>query len=351
MADKRRAMRWWEYCTKTLRKSWPYVTIVVVSCGAAAPFLWTNKASEVAYSGPVDTISTGVVGEYASLVWIAQAKGYFASNGLNVAIKPYTSGPVALSALLNGQIDTAVGSDFAGATASFLAPNLKILANISTSQAFYLVGRRDHGLSSIASLAGKKIGFTNATVGQLYLSQFLALNNLAGNDIATLNMPQAGLVDALAKGTVDAAVLFQPNAYNAQNALGKQAVSWPIQGGQSIYSVLFGTSKLVDERPQVLDRYMKALLQAQGFVSAHNDQARAIVAAQLHYSQAYISAVWPHFDFTLSLNQELLLNMENEAQWVIQSHTLPATKAPNYLQMMYFNAIESADPGAVTVIH
>jgi NitT/TauT family transport system substrate-binding protein len=319
---------------------------------AAAWFVWVFLYSKPpAYTGPVDNISTGLIGEYASLILIADEQGYFKRNGLNVAIKEYPSGPAAIADLLGGKVDTAMGSDFAGVSNSFKGEDLSILATLSKSEAFFMVARQDHGIKTVADLKGKKIGITRKTVGEFYLGQFLIFNHLTLGDVRIAEMPQDALVKAVENGQIDAAVLFEPNAYKAQLRLAPNAVRWSVQSGNSIYSSLYSTGKFVAAHANVLERYMRALVEAENFVKNHNSQAQAIIAKRLNYNDDYINYIWPKFSFEARLDQELLLNMDDEARWAIENHIAPSQTPPNYLHLVYTKALEAVKPQGVTIIH
>ncbi len=327
------------------------IGLIVLGLAGSLAIWWQQRTSAVPeYTGPVERISTGLIGEYAALILIAQDQGYFRAAGLDVAITEYPSGPAAVADLLAGKLDTAMGADFAGVRNSFAGQDLKILATMSKSEAFFMVARRDHGINTEADLKGKKIGVTRKTVGEFYVGQFLTFNKLALRDVTIVDLPQQDLVEAVKAGHIDAAVLFEPNAYRAGSLLGSNAVRWSVQSGQSIYALLYGTSKLTTQRPQVIKRYLQAAVQAEQFVKTHDAEARSIVAKRLGYDAAYIDYIWPKFNFTVSLDQELLLNMDDEARWAIENNLTTSTKPPNYLRMLYLPALEAVKPEGITII-
>lgn len=323
---------------------------VILAIGAASWFRYKNTLLPAKYNGPVEDIRTGLIGEYATLILIAENKGYFKENGLNVTIKEYPSGPASLADLWKGNLDLAMASEFAGVSDNLNGQDVRILATLSKSEAFFLLARKDHGISEASSLKGKKIGITRKTVGEFFLGQFLSFNSLSPRDIQIIDMPPADLVDALTNGRLDVAVLFEPVAYKANMLLGDKALRLPVQSGQAINSVLHGTSKLSNERPEALKRYMRALVQAEAFVKTHDTEAKDIVARRLNYDDAYIDYIWPNFKFGLSLDQELLIIMDDQARWAIDNKLSPAIKVPNHLHLFDFRPLEAVKPEGITVI-
>ena len=74
-----------------------------------------------------------------------------------------------------------------------------------------MVARTDKGINNISDLTGKTIGVAFGTIGQFYLGSFLELNNINQNDVTIVNVPNAQSANALANGTVDAVVTYQPD--------------------------------------------------------------------------------------------------------------------------------------------
>lgn len=331
-----------------------WLSLLAISCLVIITLVtflfFITPPSKTSYKGPVEKISTGVVGEYAALVFIAEQQGFFRNNGLDVDIVDYPAGPPALTDLLSGKLTTAVASDFAGVRNSFNNEDLKMVATVSKSEAFFLVSRKDHGIVSPKDLKGKHVGLTQKTVGEFYLGLYLAFNGVSPKDVRTSNMPQADLVNAVATGAIDAAVVFEPNAHKARTALGSNASSWSVQNGQLINSILFSTGTTIRERPDALRRFVQALKEAEDYIKDYSPAARETVAKRLKYDDTYMDVIWPNFTFALSLDQELILNMEDEARWAVQNRVVTATEAPNYLRMMYFDALEKVKPEGVTVI-
>jgi NitT/TauT family transport system substrate-binding protein len=336
------------------RKHWVRGVIIasciLVGLGALLVILRATRTVAPPYTGAVERVSTGLIGEYASLILIAEDQGYFKRHGLEVAIKEYASGPEALADVWSGTIDTAMASDFAGVRDTLNGHDVKIHATLSKSEAFFIVANKDSGISTPASLKGKKIGFTSKTVGEFFLGQFLTFNKLTMGDIKKTDLPPAALADALVSGQIDAAALFEPNAYKAQARLGDKAVRVAVQSGQHIYSQLYSTGRFAHERPEAMKRYMRALVEAESFVRKNNSEARAIVAKRLKYDQAYIDYIWPQFAFEVSLDQELLLNMDDEARWAMERGLTTAQKTPNFLRNVDFTGLDAAKPEGITII-
>jgi NitT/TauT family transport system substrate-binding protein len=322
----------------------------LLACAAFALLHIYNKPSQQKYTGPVENISTGLTGQYGSLILIAQEQGYFREHGLNVAVQEYDSGAPIMTDLLANKLDSGIASDFSGVRNSFHGEDIRIVGSFVKSQVFYLVARKDHGITAIKDLRGKRIGVTKGTAGEFYLGQFLTLNGLQLTDITITDGPPAVLMDAVNNGTLDGIVSFEPNVYNASKSLGTNSIRWSVQNQQPVEGLLFVTGQYVHEHPAALKRYMEAIIEAQAYLEMHNDAAKAFVAKHLGYDKAYIDYIWPKLSLDVSLDQDLLIYMEDEAQWAIENKLTTATTIPNYLQLIDFEPLESVRPESITVI-
>jgi len=51
-------------------------------------------------------------GDFSSLIWVAESRGYFREAGLDVTLKEFDTGAVAAKAMLRGEVEVATGADF-----------------------------------------------------------------------------------------------------------------------------------------------------------------------------------------------------------------------------------------------
>jgi NitT/TauT family transport system substrate-binding protein len=327
----------------------PFIIFIALSV-IAGWVLFSKKSGLPKYNGPVEKVSTGVVGEYSSLSIIAQEQGYFKANGLDVKLVNYESGPPAVADVLAGKIDTATAAEFVGVSNSFNNKDLRILATQGRTNSFFLVVRTDHGIRETSDLKGKRIGVTGKSAGEFYLGQYLILNQISTKDITIVKQTPTELVDSLTQGKLDAIITFDPHISQAKRQLKNNVSVWQLQGEQRLSTMLYGTSGLTKQRPEVIERYLRALVQAENYVRLHNDDARNIVGEYLHYDEPYMTTVWSHISFDVSLDQDLLITMEDQARWSIENKLTTATTIPDFLNYIYFDGLEAVKPDGITII-
>lgn len=314
-------------------------------------FVYLN--SQKPYTGKMESIAVAYSPfESLTLFWVAQEQGYFNQNGLNMTAHKYDTGTGALNGVLNGANDIVVGTTEFPLTARALEGNrIRTIASISKSEFIYIVAREDRGIHGVSDLKGKTIGTTFGTIAHFYLGRFLDLNGLSIQDVTLANLKTpAEWVNAVVNGSIDAVATAQPYADLAKDGLGSNAVFWSIQSSQPLYAQAIATDEWITSHPELVNRFLKSLLKAEAFTVNHPAEAKGIVKNQLNLTDVYIGGIWSENQFSLSLDQSLLLAMQDEAQWLISNNLTNATTIPNFINYLYVDGLKSVKPGAVNII-
>ena len=311
-------------------------TVMVAGCGSGEK--------------PAERVSIGVCEEYSTLVWIAQDQGYFADNGLDVIIRDYKSGKQACDALLAGEVSIATSADFVLVSNSFDYQDLRTFGVINTVDNIELVARKDHGISQLADIKGKKIGVTMKSTAEFFLGSFLILNKLSINDVEFIDLNPNEIIEAIVTGEIDAAFTWEPSIYRIKSSLGDNAISWPGQGGQPYYFLLITRERWITEHAKTAERFIKAITQAEEYTDEYNTDAKNLIRQRYGYESSYLDAAWPKHEFRVTLAQQLLVMLEDQARWRMKNKLVEATEVPNYLDYIYLDALEAIKPEAVTVI-
>jgi NitT/TauT family transport system substrate-binding protein len=229
---------------------------------------------------------------------------------------------------------------------------LSIVATIATAENDVgIVGRKDRGIATPASLKGKRIGVTLGTAGQFVLDAFLTRQKLSANEVKVRDFKPDELADALAKGDIDAASTWQPHLGALQTQLGGNGTIFLSTGIYDSALNLAATRDYVSGHPETIKKVLRALIRAGRFCKDTPDASREIVAEAFKIDAASLKEQWPQYRFNITLDQSLLLALEDESRWAIRNKLTSRTDMPNYLNFFYLDALQAVSPAAVTVIH
>ncbi|HLI26582.1 MAG TPA: ABC transporter substrate-binding protein [Chloroflexota bacterium] len=266
---------------------------VRASTPTTAPVVVGAAPGAVSRPAPV-AVSVGVLAVSAQAPFaIAEARGYFAEEGLEVELQRFDSGARMVAPLAAGQLQAGMGSHSAGLfNALATGIGLKIVAsnqfNTAGRSPSAIVVRRDlydAGFRSGPEIRGKTIAVTafgttvHANAGR-YLEKF----GIAPDEVHIVELSQPDMNVALANGGIDLANQSEPLV-----TLGaEQGILVRLHGIDEIYpdresSVILYGQQFIDEQPEAARRLMVAYLRAvRDFEDAFRKQRdRAAVLAIL----------------------------------------------------------------------
>ncbi len=282
------------------------------------------------------------------LIWLAQERGAFEDAGVAVTVEAAASGVAASAGLIEGRYDLATMSEFAFVARSFEHADLRLIATVAAIDNIHLVTRRDRAIASPADLAGRTIGLRKSAISEFFLNRLLALSNVAEDSVTVRDFSPPDLPAALADGSVDGIVSWEPYADRARKAMDGAVNDFTLQGGQLYYFVLATRSGLLESRLDEVARLLDALVKTTAWVYANEEEARAEIARILDIDPAVVAATWERNIMDVTLPQDLLFLMEEEADWRLRQGLNPAPQ-PDLLKRIDPAPLLRAAPNNVTL--
>ncbi len=308
-------------------------TYLLLSAGA-----WAQDIRLAQNSSPISGVTM-----------VAQANGYFEDHGLNVEILGFTSGRAALEAVIGGGAQIATTAEAPTTAAAMAKTPIAFLARTQYSDLKTLTAS-ESGIETIEDLAGKRIGYTGGTGGEVYSAKLLEAAGLTRDDVTMINMRPQEMAPAISAGAIDAFNTWEPHVANAQNALGDDVSLINTSG---IYAETFNIVTMQDyleDNSDVLERFMAALLDAEAYILQNPDAAIPIIAEAASMPESDLSATWNDYVYQVVLDQRTLDVLNAHAEWRIESgnHAGPA-ELPDWSEFIYPGVLEAIAPERVQV--
>ena len=284
---------------------------------------------------------------YSGLIAIADEKGFFKESGIEVSVKEYAYGFATLEALSRGETQVAMGNDLVFAQKISRDPSLRIVASIALADTNGIVARRDRDIHKPSDLKGKRIGIVPNTSSEYYFTTFLLVNKILGAEVTAVSVPPDRIVEAIVRGEVDAISSWDTDVYQAKKRLRENAVSWPSQNNRNWHWIL-AVRESMTQSPEPIKRFLRALVKAEDFLLAHEEEAKDIIMHKWGFDQEFIRQVWDKTRLNVTLSQSLIVSLESFARWRMAKEAKHGDP-PNFLNYIYTGALDEIDPKAVTI--
>jgi NitT/TauT family transport system substrate-binding protein len=288
-----------------LRAALGWSVAIALACGACAP-----PAREPLTLGVVQMPAMG-------LVFVAEAKGYFAAHGVAVELRPFTSGRDALAAVAAGKLDAATVLETPVALRAPRDPTLVVLTTLHVATGnTRLVARRDARVEAETDLAGKRLGVPRGTNAEYFLNVLLASGGVSLSDVTLVDLAPDAVARALAAGDVDAAAVWEPYAYEARRLLGLGGSTEVESDLYTEISMLATRDDVLRRRRDALVRVVRALADAERLARERPEEAfRAVRAALPQVDEDAVRVAWRRIHPALGLTHQLAAVLADESAW------------------------------------
>lgn len=316
---------------------------VIIYLGLRLPATPTLAGSQVSIAVP--TIAD------SALMLVAAAQGLFLGAGVDVAIQPFELGKDALKAVLDGTANLAVVGDTPVMFALLGGADIAMLASISHSRrALAIVAHGDRGIQNVQDLKGKSIGVTLGTNLTYFLDAMLQVHGVASDEVVQSDLRTDAGISAFKSRRIDAVVVFQPHLAKLQSEMGDRI---KVMYGEDVYAfrfLLVGKPSYIDSHPQEVNAVLRALVAAQQSIRAQPVAARRSVGDALKVDQALMVQLFQPDDYAVSLDEAMLLALDDETRWAMKKGLVAPRPMPNYLRFVKYQNLEAALPSAVTIV-
>ncbi len=285
-------------------------------------------------------------------VLVASQLNYFVDEGIDLVVTgEYGSGAEAYKKMLDGDADISTVATTPIVLNSFSRNDNSIFATYTTTyEGIKVVARGDKGIFNPADLRGKRIGMVGGTISELLIDSLLAYNKIPLSAVTLVNLTPEEMTDTLINDDIDAISIWEPYANNALLALQDKGIKIPTSKVYRIAINLAVMNTFAEENPDSLIKIVRALSKAVTYMNDNKKEAILLISEILDLDVKLVENNWEDTTFGLSLDQLLLITMENEALWAMNNVYTDEKSVPDYLNYLYFNALSEVDPEAVSII-
>lgn len=252
--------------------------VIIASSSMAGPA--TAESLKIAYGSP--WIGWGPL-------YVAQEKGYFEDEGLQVEIayiewgSPQEGFDLLAAREIDGRLTTLDESALFWKPESPFAAVLVVDASAGGDGVLI---RNDRNIGSVADLKGKRIGLELNTPSHFLLSYLLQQNGMSEADVTIVNMSPEDAAAAVVAGDVDAAGTWNPYLTEAAADANVEVLLTSKDTPGLIADVLLLRKEMVAADPETCQGLVRAWNRAVEYQKVNPDEAAAIMAKGLNYGTA-----------------------------------------------------------------
>ncbi|NUS03019.1 MAG: ABC transporter substrate-binding protein [Nonomuraea sp.] len=274
------------------------VTMLAATVGVRALSAQPPAATRPPAPPELSTISIGLVPTVESApVMVAMHEGYFKEEGLTVEMKFVTGAAAAVPQVEAGMLDLAQ-TDYATVFRTNEAgKEFKIVAGLyqAAPGSFAIVVNARSKIRTVADLRRKKVAVPNLTgLGPLTLTGVLKrAAGLTLKDVTQVETPNHEMLNALAKGRVDAALLAEPFVTTGRLSGRTRIVADAMTADfANLYTAgVTATEKWISRNPRTLAAFQRALAKAQRLIARDPQQAREMLPRYMKVTMKTVADV------------------------------------------------------------
>lgn len=263
-------------------------------CSSLVAAVALALAPSASHAGDLKPYKVGYNSWIGSIAFfVANEKGYFKDEGLDVQTKSFSSPGDTLLPLIAGDLDAALSTADSVITVLDKAPGqLKVVYLTDTSAgADAIVAKKS--IHNLKSLKGHTVAATLGQCNQLLLEKALEKAGLTDKDIQLTNMNADDSGAAFAAGKLDVAVTWEPWITKASGEKNGHVIFSSAQTPNLILDILAIGNKTADKRAGETRAFLKGLNRGYAFVREHTDEACAIAAKVLDQKPEEVKAMLP----------------------------------------------------------
>lgn len=211
--------------------------------------------------------------------YLAEEKGYFEENGVDVTIQDFSSTTESTNAFVGGQLDFVTFASSETISPFAQGGEFSIVLETDKSNGSEgLVATSD--IKTIEDLKGKTVATQLYSVDHMFLLTLLDENGMSESDVNIVDMSIQESGNAFIAGQCDAACIWDPYFSQAKDAGGTELFS-SADDPDLITDVLGASKSLCEDDPETVTAVVKSFFQAVDYWRENPDEANEFMGEKL----------------------------------------------------------------------
>jgi NitT/TauT family transport system substrate-binding protein len=274
--------------------------LLLAAC-SSTPSADAGAASSSGGAGAVTTVTVAYnpAAQFAPM-FVGMSAGIFAKHGLQLNIVPQTDVASIVSGVASGQYNFGFATVVNVVVADANGVPIKVVSTVdgqqtpteTPTQGNALVAGPNTGITSAKDLAGKTVGVVGLqglnTVG---LQQLAANAGVDVTSIKLVQLPFGQMADALANGSIQAAVMQSPFIADGITKGGVVIAKPNVElFSNAAVGVMVTSQGYIDSNEAQVQAFSDAMIESQAYAAANQDAARATLVTNLQLTPAAAAA-------------------------------------------------------------
>ena len=238
--------------------------------------------------------------------------------GVRLSFPEITEGPKQTAALAAEEIGIA---SCLGSTSAILAASegldVKIIGIYSRAPKAFMIIVRDPAIKRVKDLKGKKVAGPKGTILHQLLAAALDKEGMTVKDIEFIQMDLSSGANALSTGSVDAALLAGPAAYNALTSGARM-----LKNGEGLVDatiVIATTEKFAQKYPEAVSRFLKAHNDTLTWIKKNPDKAAEMTQKETRLPMDGVRMMMPWYDFDSKIRKSDIAELAKTQEFMIEN--------------------------------
>lgn len=173
---------------------------------------------------------------------------------------------------------------------------------------------------------------------------------LTKDDVELVNLRPQEMLPAMAAGSIDVYNIWEPHIANGIKALGDKAYQIDTAGTYSETFNIVVMRSYLEENPELIDRFLRALIDAEAWMKENPEDAITVVAETAGMKREDLAPIWNDYVYHVVLDDKQLEVLKTHAAWRLESgNHPPAAEMPDFSKIIEIEPLKKIDPSRVTI--